>query len=193
MNDNQVTGPAPDSPVWMPSREAARVYGVEPRTIRKWRSAGKLTGRLLNGMWYIGVPREDLEGSGVDIAELEADHGEPGDEFGGGTLVLRDRGAGSGPGSVDLGPMSELISDLTHKAIEANAAAAMWQERASQMQIQIDTTARALESGKLDLTELQERMVRERNEAVEQARREAENAKDQEWRTKSWWKRLLGE
>lgn len=193
MSDNQGTGPGqdPDRLIWMPSREAASVYDVAPRTIRKWRDAGKIDGRQLNGMWYIGVPREKLEESGLDIAEIESQYGESDEGMMPGTMFLRPQE--SEPGPVDLGPMAELIADLTQKAIDANTAAAMWQERTHQLQAQVDASTRALESGQSEATALREQLEREKQEAIDVAKREAAEERDREWRAKSWWQRMRGE
>lgn len=188
-------GTSDDRFVWLPAREAAMVYGVTPRTIRKRRDAGKLKGRFVNEMWYIAVPREDIEESGLDLDSLENEYGETDDDFPGGTIVLRDRGSGPGPGNWE--PMAELIADLTRKAIEANAAAAMWQERSQQLEIRLTTTTLALESGKVEATEAQRRLEEEKQAEITAARKEAAaeaaREKDDEWRAKSWWQRMRGE
>lgn len=193
MTDHADPGPSPDQDglVWMPAREAAHIYEVEARTIRKRIAANKIPGKMVNGMWFVGVTRKELNESGVDVDELEIQHGQIGDDLPRGTVVLRSHEPDPGP--VDLAPMSDLIADLTHKSIEASAAAAMWQERANQLEHRLNSTTLALESGKEEAAATQQRLERDMQEAVRVARQEAADERDEAWRGKPWWKRMWGE
>ena len=191
-DEEQKAGPGTDELVWMTTHSAAKVYGVSTsRTIRKWINSNKIQGRMISGMWYVGVPREKIDESGVPLEELEESFGETGIDLPEGTVVLRD--SGTGPGPVDLGPMTELVADLTRQAIEAKSAAAMYQERANQLEQRLSSTTLALESGQKEtdrkIEEMQSAIEKARQEAAEEARRQT----DAEWRSKSWWQRLKGE
>ena len=183
------TGSGPDDLVWMPTRDAAKVLKVTQRTVRKHRDAGKVQGRMVNGMWYIGVSREDIDKSGIKIEDLETEYGETIEGFPAGTVLLRPHANDQESPAVDMGPMADLIAELTQKAIDAQAAAAMYQERATQLEERLSSTTLALESGKIEATEIEQR----HEAALQAARDEAARERDQEWKSKSWWQRLRGE
>lgn len=187
--DHDPTGSGHEDLVWMPTRDAAKVYGITQRSVRKWRDAGKVQGRMINGMWYIGVTRRDIDKSGENIEDLETEYGETIDGFPAGTLVLRPHEEETGSTPVDLGPMADLIADLNRQVAELSATAGMLQERNRTLEEQRNSATLAIESGQSD----HQREIDELQARIDQARQDGRTEADAEWRSKSWWKRIKGE
>lgn len=174
------------------TEDAARVLKIASRTVRKRITDGELTATKLNGAWFVEMPADEVKAAGIPIPDINEEPPEHDKR----PIVGASRAARAGSGMPivpDLEPMVELIANLTRKSIEAAAAAAMWQERAHQLEERSNHATLALESGQQEtdrkLEELQATIDKARQEAAEEAR----NTVNAEWKSKSWWKRLKGE
>lgn len=166
--------------VWINTADAARVYGIAPRTVRKRIDAGELEAMKMGGAWMVSASRAEVIAAGIAIPAVDVDEagGEPIIAGGAAQTASGTDRAAPGP-TVDLGPLVALVEQLTRENREATAAAAMWQERATTLQGQLDTTTLALASG---ITE---------EEAQRRAEEAARTAREDE-RRRSWWRRLFG-
>lgn len=195
MTDDQTTeateeGSPNDHPVWVRTRDAAAIFGTSDRTIRKWIAADppKIEGQKVNDVWMVKVSRDQIEEAGIDLATLEAEHGQAPEEGMSGTVILRTRDQELAP--VDMEPMANLIAELSSQVAQLSAKSAMWQERAEQLEDQLDASRLALSAGesKIDEAEAQRRVDAAAAQAREEGRAEAIAEIDR----RPWWKKLFG-
>lgn len=169
--------------VWINTADAARVYGIAQRTVRKRIDAGELEAMKMGGAWMVSASRAEVVAAGIAIPDAEPDGAGEGPTLAGTAAQAAGGHDRAAPGmAVDLSPLVALVEQLTRENREAVAAAAMYQERARVLEERLDQTTLALASG---VTE--EEAQRRVEEAVRAAREEQEEEKPV-----SWWRRLFG-
>lgn len=142
-------------PVFVGTADAARVYGIAPRTLRKRLDAGTIQGQKINGAWMVPVTREQLLDAGIDpdsAVETRAEPAAPPAEPMVGPPIPAEMRPDATPttparaGTLDMTPLAELLREATERAERNAVAAAMWQERAQHLEAEL-TELKALPAG----------------------------------------------
>lgn len=132
--------------IYIGTRDAAQLYEVNERTIRKRLQTGKLAGHRINDRWVVAVDPAELDAAGMSPTHEDD---EP-------PIINIDQYGPPPPVStamqlpapeLDLTPLATTIDRLSAELTTATAAAAMWQERARALQERVDQQTRALEAG----------------------------------------------
>ncbi len=133
------------SALYVSTALAAQIHGVNPRTIRKWIDAGKITGTKINDTWMIAVTSAQLEQAGIDPSQAADPES---------TAPVPHAPSLPAVPQLDLEPIAATIREITARNEQLATERTAWQARAeaaeareAELRAELEQRPKALPAG----------------------------------------------